>query len=166
MPTPKPWEAPGLKLSTEVPESVEEDISMVPGQEDFVNPGIAEQYHERLKIVRAEMVSVPGLREVTEMALERVTFFYYKMRDLEKSGALTPKTVAKMKLWFGVYEKIMTGWVKINDELYRQARQIDHDLAFKQSFISQVSAVLKEHLCDVGAERMKAITAALAKLAV
>ena len=98
--------------------------------------------------------------------LERVTFFYYKMRDLEKSGALTPKTAAKMKLWFGVYEKIMTGWVKINDELYRQARQIDHDLAFKQSFINQVSSVLKQHLGGVDVERMEAIRVDLAKLAV
>lgn len=162
MPTPKPI----LKLPEIDTGSAEEDVRLAPGQEDFVNPEIAEQYHERLKVVRAEMVSVPGLREVTEMALERVTFFYYKMRDLEKSGALTPRTAVKMKLWFGVYEKIMTGWVKINDELYRQARQIDHDLAFKQSFISQVSAVLRQHLGGIDSERMKAITADLAKLVV
>ena len=162
MPTPKPV----LRLPEINIEPTEEDVSLVPGHEDFVNPGIADQYHARLKVVRAEMVSVPGLREVTDMALERVTFFYYKMRDLEKSGALTPKTAAKMKLWFGVYEKIMTGWVKINDELYRQARQIDHDTAFQHSFINQVSSILKEHLSDVDAGRMKAIKVALAKLAV
>lgn len=162
MPTPKPT----LKLSEMGSEPVEPDVSLVPGKEDFVNPGIREQYIARLKVVRAEMVSVPGLREVTDMALERVTFFYYKMRDLELSGALTPRTAAKMKLWFGVYEKIMTGWVKINDELYRQARQIDHDVAFKQSFINQVSSILRQHLNSVDPERVEAITADLAKLAV
>lgn len=155
-----------LKLADVDTKTVEEDVSLTPGQEDFVNPEIRQQYIERLRLVRAEMVSVPGLREVTEMALERVTFFYYKMRDLERSGALTPKTTAKMKLWFGVYEKIMSGWVKINDELYRQARQIDHELAFKQSFVNQISSVLKQHLKDVDSKRMEAITVDLGKLAI
>ena len=155
-----------LKLSTTGPQiDNEEVVNLEGGQDTFVNSSIKEEYEKRLKIVRAEMVAVPGLREVTEMALERVTFFYYKMRDLESCGALNPKTISKMKLFFNIYEKILTGWVKINDELYRQARQIDHDLAFKQSFINQVSTVLRENLSGVDPKRVELITDALAKLA-
>lgn len=164
-----PLEKPVLRLST--PEDVgprsvaeDDDIALVSGQDMFANAAIKEAYAARLQAVRSEMVAIPGLREVTDMALERVTFFYYKMLDLESSGVLSPSSKSKLKLWFSVYEKILTGWVKLNDELYRAARQIDAGDAFKQSFISQVSAILKEHLAKAHPDILSKVADDLQKL--
>lgn len=138
---------PKLRLSTSVEEK-EVVKTLQPGQEQFLNEDVREEYATRLQAIHDEMVVIPGLREVTKMALERAAFLYCKMRDLEKSGALDPSRSSQMKVMFGLYEKILSGWVKVNEELYKAARQIDVEAAFKQSFISQVSAILRKHLED------------------
>lgn len=138
---------PKLRLSTTTDEK-EVVKTLQPGQEQFLNEDVRAEYDIRLQAIHDEMVVIPGLREVTKMALERSAFLYCKMRDLEKSGALDPSHSSQMKVMFGLYEKILGGWVKVNEELYKAARQIDVEAAFKQSFLSQVAAILRRHLGD------------------
>ncbi len=158
---------PALKLTGEPTPSRQPAVQATifveyqPGTPDFVDPAIREQYLVRLKAVQAEMSAIPGLREVTSMCLERVTYLYYKLIDMERSGLFQQQAASAMKVRFGLYEKMLSGWIKTNEELFRQARQADVNVAYKQSFLNQVVALLKEHL---GPDELGTVVEELAKL--